>query len=81
MKGDPERRTNKLNAEQVLAGSNAGRHVEVSPAVVGDHVINTPLPCLSVESVISNLEPLLAGDRCSCSIVDLGQVGHDGALV
>lgn len=48
-----------LVAEEVVAWRDAGRNVEVGPATVGDHAVDTPFTA-AVETVLSDLEPLEA---------------------
>lgn len=69
----------QLDAHEVVAGGDAAGHVEVVPAAVGDHVVDSPDAV--VEALLGDLEPLEAGRAGVGSIVDLGEVDLDGTLV
>ena len=47
-----------LDAQQVLAVGDAGRQVEVDPAVVADEVVDAPFFARGVEAVLPDLEPV-----------------------
>lgn len=71
----------KLNSHQVIARSNAGRHLKVLPAIVVDHAVDTPRSAAGVKSVFSDLEPskpFCVGASC---VADLGKVNHCWTLV
>ena len=50
-----------FDSQKVLAGGDAVGQVEVSPAVILDHVIDTPFPAAGIKAILPDLEPLLAG--------------------
>lgn len=70
-----------LHPQKVLAVGDASRQVEVNPAVILDHVVDTPDSSRGVESVLPDLEPLGARRVGASRAVDLGQVRRDGPLV
>lgn len=70
-----------LDAEQVVAGRDAGGQVEVGPAVVGDEVVDPPQLGRRVKGVLPDLEPLLARLGRRRRVVDLGEPRRHGALV
>jgi len=65
----------ELDAHEVMTRGDALWHVEVVPAVVGNHLVDGPDAV--VEAALGNLEPLkvLIGGRGG--VVDLGEVDLD----
>lgn len=74
-------KTEQLNAEKILARSNATGHGEVVPSVSRDYIIDPPDASGSVKVVLGNLEPFgaLVGGRGG--VVDLGEPVGDRTLV
>ena len=76
MKGD------ELDSEDVVAGRNARRHVEVAPSTVLDHVVDAPRISSYIEIVLSHLEEFQIGSDLSRSgVVNLGKPCRDRAVV
>lgn len=55
--------------------------MKVDHALVGDHMVDTPLLARRVEGVLPDLKPLEARLACGRRIVHLGEPRRDGALV
>ena len=72
---------NNLDAQEILARRNATGQVEVSPAVVLEHIINTPFPATGIEAILPDLEPLLAARASRRRVVDFGQIGNNRSFV
>lgn len=62
----------ELDTQQIVARSNASRHVEVMPTSVRNHGVHSPFSV--TQTVLCNLEPLKARGASSCGIVYLGKV-------
>lgn len=67
---------NQLDTHEVVTRGDARRHVEVLPAVVIDHTVDTPLTIASGEAVLSDLEPLEATSVGRGGVRDLGEIDH-----
>ena len=70
-----------LDAQEVLAVGDAGRELEVDPAVVLDQVVDAPDRGRGIERVLPDFEPLGALRVGACRVIDLGHVRGDGSLV
>jgi len=71
--------TDDLHPQEVVSGCDTLGDIEVMPSTVLDELINSP--CTSVQTFMGNLEPPQAVRASGSGVVDLGQVGHDRALV
>lgn len=54
-----------LDAQKIVAWSNALREVEINPAVILDHGINSPLLAVGIKTVVPDLEPAKLSARDS----------------
>lgn len=72
---------NNFNTQEILPRRDAVGEVEVSPAVVLDHVVDTPFPAAGIEAILPDLEPLLAARASARSVVDFGKICDDRSLV
>lgn len=71
--------SDEFSSEEVVARSEARRHLEVMPASLLDHGIDTPFS--TVQTLLSNLKPAETRGTGACRVVDLGHVEHGGTLV
>ena len=71
--------TNNLNPKEVMPRGNTLRDIEVVPAAVLDEPVDGP--SIPAQTLVSDLEPPQSVRASGSGVVDLGQVGHDGALV
>lgn len=71
----------EFTTEKVVSWWDTGWDLEVDKALVGIELVDSPGVCGDIETVFVDLEPLETGDSLGQSIVDLGEVDHDGSLV
>jgi len=74
-------KSNGLHAQEILPGSNALWELEVCPATVRYHGVDSPFSAVGVEALLPDLEPLQAVGVCRRRVVYFGKIGHDGTLV
>lgn len=72
-------KSDELSSEKVMTGSKASGHVEVVPASLLNHRVDTPFP--TVQTLLSNLEPTETRGTSARSVVNLGHVEQSRALV
>lgn len=70
--------SSNFDAQQVVSWSNAGWHIKVRPASIGDHVVDTPLS--STKAIRGDLEPGETTGARGLSIGYLCEVSLNGSL-
>lgn len=71
----------KFNSHQVIARSDACRHVEVLPSLILYHAIHTPLPVVVRQTIFGDLEPSMPRRPSARSIVNLGEIDRRRSLM
>lgn len=72
-------KSQKLDAEEVVAWGNALRELKAPQATVGNHSINSPFT--AAETLARDLEPLLASARRRGGVVHFGEIRLDRTLM